>query len=138
LRTKTHAVEPVTLQVDSANPLAKVQAELVELRAEFEPGDDGTLTFTVRGATVAYDAKKQELVVNGHRAPAPLRGGKQRVTIFCDGTGLEVFAADGLTYVPMRFAPKAENLSLAIGVAGGSARMTSLQVHELRSAWQTR
>src|SRR5262249_14429203 len=122
LRTKTHTIEPVTLKADSANPLAKVKAELVELRADFEPSTESTLTFTIRGATIAYDSTKQELVVNGHRAPAPLRGGKQRLTIFCDRTGLEVFAADGLTYVPMPFAPKAENLSLAVGAAGGSAR----------------
>jgi sucrose-6-phosphate hydrolase SacC (GH32 family) len=138
LRKKTHTTQPVTLKADSANPLAGVKAELVELRAEFEPGAEGTLTFSVRGATIAYDATKQELAVNGHRAPAPLRGGKQRLTIFCDRTGLEVFAADGLTYVPMPFAPKAEDLSLAVGVAGGSARVTSLQVYELRSAWKTR
>ena len=76
--------------------------------------------------------------MNGHRAPAPLRGGKQALTIFCDRTGLEVFASGGLTYVPMPFAPKAGDLSLAVREAGGTARMTSLQVHELRSAWRTR
>ena len=38
------------------------------------PAKDGEVTFTLRGATVSYDAKKQEVVVNGHRAPAPLRG----------------------------------------------------------------
>jgi sucrose-6-phosphate hydrolase SacC (GH32 family) len=137
LRARTHTIEPITLRADSANPLAGVEAELVELRAEFEPGTSGTLAFTVRGATIAYDAKRQELAVNGHRAPAPLRGGKQRLTIFCDRTGLEVIAADGLTYVPMPFAPKAEDVLLAVGVAGGSARLTSLQVHTLRSAWKT-
>jgi sucrose-6-phosphate hydrolase SacC (GH32 family) len=138
LRTKTHTIGPVALKADSPNPLTRVTAELVELRAEFEPSTEGTLTFVVRGATISYDAKSQELGVNGHRAPAPLRGGKQRLTIFCDRTGLEVFAADGLTYVPMPFAPRAEDRSLAVGVAGGSARLTSLQVHELCSAWQTR
>ena len=94
------------------------------------------MTFTVRGATVSYDARKQELVVNGHRAPAPLADGKQRLTVFVDRTGLEVFAADGRTYVPMPFTPKADALGAAVTVTGGDVRATSLTAYELRSAWK--
>ena len=137
LRAKTHRFDAATLASDSANPLAAVKAELVELRAEFEPADASEVTFTVRGATIVYDAKMQELVVNGHRASAPLRGGKQRLTIFCDRTGLEVFASDGLTYVPMPFQPKADNLALALQTKGGSATVAALEVHELRPAWHS-
>jgi hypothetical protein len=79
----------------------------VEVNAEFEPGDAEEVVFTVRGATIRYDTKAHELLVNEHRAPAPLRGDRQRITIFCDRTGLEVFASDGLTYVPLPFQPKA-------------------------------
>ena len=135
LRAKTHDLEPMTLQPDSANPLLGIQAELIELHAEFEPGDASDMTFTVRGATIAYDSKKQELSVNGHRAPAPVRGGKQRLTIFCDRAQLEVFAADGLTYVPLPFQPKADDLALGVQVKAGSVKFTSLQVHELKSCW---
>ncbi len=82
LRAKTHGGVEVTVQPDGANPLAGVKAELIDLRAEFEPGTASEVAFTVRGATVVYDAAKQEIVVNKHRAPAPLRDGKVRVTIF--------------------------------------------------------
>lgn len=133
LRAKEHAVKPFTLTPDAANPLADVKAELIELRAEFEPAKDGEVTFTVRGATVVYDAKKQEAVVHGHRAPAPLTDGKQRLTIFCDRTGLEVFAADGRTFVPMPFTPKATDLGVSVK---GDAKFTALTVHELRAAWK--
>lgn len=63
-------------------------------------------------------------------------GGKQRLTIFCDRTGLEVFASDGLTYVPMPFIPKAEDRALAVEVKGGNAKLIALQIHEFRSAWR--
>ena len=135
LRAKTHHIDALTFAPGGANPLAAVRAELVELRAEFEPGDASEVAFTVRGATIVYDAKKAELTVNKHRASAPLRGGKQRLIIYCDRTGLEVFASDGLTYVPLPFQPKADDLSLAVEAKGGSAKFTGLQVHELRSAW---
>ena len=114
--------------------LAEIKAELVEVSAEFEPGD-AEITFTVRGATIRYDGRSHEIIVNNHRAPAPLRNGKQRITIFCDRTGLEVFASDGLTYVPMPFQPKADDLSLGLSVKGSTAKFTSLEVHELKSAW---
>lgn len=135
LRAKTHNIGSATLKVWSANPLASVKAELVEMRAEFEPSNESEVVITVRGATIAYDARTQELVVNGHRAPAPLRDGRQRLTIYCDRTGLEIFASDGLTYVPMPFIPNADDLALSVQVQGGSAKFNSLEVHELKSAW---
>jgi fructan beta-fructosidase len=136
LRAKSHRVAPMTLPPDGANPLADLKVELVELRAEFEPGDASEVGFQVRGARITYDARKQELVVNDHRAPAALRDGKMRLTVYCDRMGLEVFASDGLTYVPMPFIPKPEDLALSLRTKGGSARITSLQVHELRPAWR--
>ena len=136
LRGKTHKIAPLTLKPDAANPLAKVKTELVELRAEFEPGEAGEIVFSVRGASIVYDAKKQELAVNGHRAPAPLRDGKQRLAIYCDRTGLEVFASDGLTYVPMPFQPKTDDLALGVQVKAGSVKITNLEVYELKSVWK--
>ncbi|MCF7675135.1 MAG: glycoside hydrolase family 32 protein [Akkermansiaceae bacterium] len=138
LRAKSHKSGPFTLEAGGTNPLSKVNAELIELRAEFDPGDAEEVVFTVRGATVSYDARKQELNVNGLRAPAPLRDGRQRLTIFCDRTGLEVFASDGLTYVPVSFHPPAADLTLGLQAKGGTVKMNSLEVHELRSAWKPR
>ena len=136
LRAKSHDLGAATLKPGSANPLAGVKAELIELRAEFQPGDAGEVVFTVRGAQIVFDAKQQELVVNGHRAPAPLRDGRQHLTIFCDRMGLEVFASNGLTYVPMPFIPDATDLALGVQAKGGSAQFSLLEVHELKSAWE--
>jgi fructan beta-fructosidase len=136
LRIRSWSFAPATLNAESADPLANVKAELVELRAEFEPGEASEVLFNVRGATISFDAKKQELAVNDHRAPAPLRGGKQKLWIYCDRTALEVFASDGLTYVPMPFTPRADDLTVDVHIKGGSTRMTALEVHELKSAWR--
>ena len=111
-----------------ADALANFRAELVELRAEF----DSDVTFTVRGVTISYDAAKQEIGVNNHRAPAPLVDGKQRIIVYVDRTALEVFASDGLTYVPLPFTPKPDDQS--VSVTGGKVK--SLQVYKLKSCWQ--
>ena len=136
LRGKGHKLNDLTIKPGAANPLAEVKAELVEVNAEFTPGDAGEVAFTVRGANIVYDVKKQELVVNGHRAPAPMSGGKQSLRIYCDRTGLEVFASGGLTYVPMPFQPKPGDLNLTVSVKSGDVRFSTLQVHELRTAWE--
>jgi len=136
LRVRSWNFGPADIAPQSADPLAAVQAELVELRAEFEPGDASEVAFNVRGGTIVYDAKKQEISVNNHLAPAPLRGGKQRWCIYCDRTALEVFAGDGVTYVPMPFTPKADNLALGLHIKGGGVKFTVLEVHELKSAWR--
>ncbi|MEI8044583.1 MAG: glycoside hydrolase family 32 protein, partial [Verrucomicrobiota bacterium] len=136
LRAKSHRIGKITLKPESANPLAKFSAELVELRAEFEPAAESTVSFNVRGVVVSYDAAKQELTVNGHRAPAPLRGGRQRLALYCDRTGLEVFASDGLTYVPMPVNLDENNHSLQIGATGAAVKFDRLELHNLRSIWK--
>jgi len=136
LHAKTHIFDPMTLKPGDKNPLDAMNAELVEVRVEFEPGDASEVVFNIRDAMVIYAPKKQELSVAGHRAPAPLRDGKQRLTIYCDRTSLEVFASDGLTYMPMPFNTKPDNRKLFFETRGGAAKITALEVHELRSAWE--
>jgi|GEM_PF-122058 len=113
---------------DQSGALANFRGELIELRAEFGPVN---VTFTIRGAAISYDAAKQEIVVNNHRAPAPPVDGKQRLIVYVDRTALEVFASDGLSYIPMPFTPKPEDQSVA--VTGGKVR--SLEVYKLKSCW---
>ena len=135
LRTKTHGLDVKSLKPGDRNPLDAISAELVEVRAEIDPGEAKEVVFNIRDIMVEYDVKKQELSVAGHRAPAPLRDGKLRLIIYCDRTGAEVFASDGLCYVPMPFNTKPENKRLYFETRGGTATVNALEVHELRSAW---
>lgn len=135
LRTKSRQFGGRKLGPGEANPLADVQTELTELRLEIVPGAAREIVLGLRGATLAYDVAKQELTVNQHRAPAPLQDGRLRLTVFGDRTGLEVFASDGLCYVPMPFQPKESDRGLSLIARGGTAEVTTLDVHELRSIW---
>jgi len=135
LRTASHRIPTETLDPGDPNPFADVAAELVEIRADFEPGA-ADVVFTVRGVEVAWESKTEEIVVNGHRAPAPLREGRQRLVILADRTGLEVFASGGLTYVPMPVTLPADDRSVGVKAIGGPARFQTLEIHELGSAWR--
>ena len=138
LRTRSHRLGSVALAPGAANPLAALRGDLLEVRAVIEPGEAAAIDFHLRGVPLSYDVKRQELVVNQHRAPAPLHEGRLDLTVYCDRTGLEVFASRGLCYVPMPVQPKADDRSLAVQVQGAPVRFQNLEVHELRSAWKTR
>jgi fructan beta-fructosidase len=135
LRAGSQAVGPLTLREGEANPLAQIRGELLELRGEFEPGAASVVKLNVRGVAISFDAAKQELTVKGHRSPAPLRQGKQRLILYADRTALEVFASDGLTYVPMPLVLDAKNLTVQISVTGDPVKFSLLDAHNLRSIW---
>jgi fructan beta-fructosidase len=110
--------------------------ELLEIRAQLATGMSGELQINARGAVIAYNAEKQELAVNGHRAPAPARDGRQELVVFVDRTTIEVFASDGLTYLPLPFVPKSSDTSVSVSMTEGTMQVRKFEVHELRSAWQ--
>lgn len=135
LRAKTvHG--PTRLQAGGPIALGDITSDLLEVRAEFDVMADTEVRFDVRGVPVRYDAARQELTVNGHRAPAPLLNGKQRLTIYADRTAFEVFASDGLTYVPMPVIPKSDARSVELSVTGSPVSFSRLDVHELKSIWR--
>ena len=136
LRRTSHKLEPVTLTPGAANPMEGLKAELIELRTEFEPDPTTTVTFNVRGVPIVYDAASQTLSVNDVRAPAPLVNGRQRLSVYADRTGLEVFASEGRTYVPLPININPEVQTSTLSVEGGNVEIQSLELHELQSAWE--
>jgi fructan beta-fructosidase len=135
LRVKSHLSKTLSLAPGAPNPLAQVSGELLELRATFTPPANGEVKFMLRGVPVVYHAAKQELAVNGHRAPAPLRDGKIDLVVFTDRNAYEAIAADGLTYLPLPVRPKADALGVEVSVTGGPATFDQLEVHQLKSIW---
>ncbi|MGA2248269.1 MAG: DUF4980 domain-containing protein [Verrucomicrobiota bacterium] len=136
LRTGTDDFGSFTLPAGASRALSNGGGELLELRAEFEPGPDGEVDFNVRGLSVSYDAANGELVADGHRVSAPLRSGRQRLIVYVDRTASEVFASDGLTYVPLSFQPKTRDFGVSVQVKNGSPKFNALKVYQLKSMWE--
>ena len=134
LRRESHTL-PSGKLAPGDDPLSGLKVDLVEIRLEFEPGDAEEVAVNVRGIPVVFDARKREIVVHGHRAPAPSRGDLQRLAIYLDRTSIEVFADDGLAYVPIPAIAAKADRSLSLTARGGTARIKSLEVHELRTIW---
>jgi sucrose-6-phosphate hydrolase SacC (GH32 family) len=136
LRTKTYDFGRLTLKDNVANPLNGINIELAEIRLEIEPGKAKEFVLEIRGVPVSYNVASQELLVDGVKAPAPLQNGKLSVIIYADRTGLEIFANNGLLFMPVNINIPAENKSLLLTAKGGTAKVSNMKVYELKSAWE--
>jgi fructan beta-fructosidase len=137
LWTASHTIRPQPLS-PGENPLAAVKGELIDLAAELIPGDAAEVGFKLRGVTVSYDAKKQELSCEGNKAALRPVNGMIRLRLLVDRTSIDIFGNDGRLYMPVGVIVPRENRSLEVYARGGSARINVLEVHELTSAWNPR
>jgi len=135
LRLKSHHCGAFTVKPGDANPLADATGELLEVRADFEPGSNSEASFAVRGVPIIYDAGREQLTVNGLVTPAPLLNGRQKIIIYADRTSLEIFASDGLLYAPMPVILKPQNQSVEVSVHGGLVKFNNLDAYQLKSIW---
>jgi sucrose-6-phosphate hydrolase SacC (GH32 family) len=133
LHGKRHDWSDVTLAPGGDNPLSALTGERFDIEAEFEPGDARTFGLEVRGERVAYSAADHRLTALGS-APLELKDGVLRLRILVDRTSLETFANDGQVALSSCFLPPANNQSLRVFAEGGSVRIRSLRVTELKPA----
>ena len=87
----------------------------------------GRVTFTLRGLPITYDAEAQEFQIGEHRALGALREGRQRIRLYLDRTGLELFASDGLVYVPLPANLDPGKRGLAVESTGGPTRLHAVE-----------
>jgi len=116
------------------DPLAKLSGELLDVRGSFVLPEGGSLALTLRGVAITYDVAKQELTCAGRKAPLALMGGRLDLQVLVDRTSVEVYAGNGLVYMPLPEKPATDNRSLHL-TAGVGTRITTLEVATLRSAW---
>jgi fructan beta-fructosidase len=137
LRTKSYTIPPQPLN-PGENPLASLKGELLDLTAEIAPQDAAEVGFNLRGVKISYDTKKQELSCNGNKASLKLVDGHILLRMMVDRTSIDIFGNDGSLYMPMGVIVPQDNHSLEVYAKGGSAKINSMEVHELKSAWASR
>ncbi len=113
-------------------------AELLDLRLEIEPRDAAEIGIHVRGVPLTWNRDRGELACLDRAAPVRLSDGKLRLRVLVDRASLEIFAEDGLVYMPMGVVLKPEARGVRLSVRGGSARLAGGEAAALRSAWERR
>jgi fructan beta-fructosidase len=137
LRSESRSVKSQQLN-PGENPLADFRGELIELKAEFETGSALELGFKLRGVTVTYDVKKQELTCENQKGPLKSMDGKVRLHLMIDRTSIDIFGNDGLLYMSAGLIVPESNRSMEAFAKGGAALINSLEVDELKSIWNLR
>ncbi len=134
LRARSHIIKPQTL-APGENPLGGVKGELLDVTAEFTLGDATEIGFKLRGVPVTYDVKKRELSCGDKQALLEPEDGKIQLRILVDRTSIDIFGNHGRLYMPMGVIVPADNTSLEVFARGGDAKIDSLNVFELKPAW---
>lgn len=136
LRGKVYKLGNKTIKENGANPLKDINIELAEMHMEITPGKAKEVKLDVRGVAVVYDVVNQQLIVDGVKARAALQDGKLTLLVFADRTGLEIFANNGLVFMPININIEDNNRSLSLSAKGGPVKVSGLEVYELKSIWQ--
>ena len=118
------------------NPLADVKGELLRVTADFELGQAESVGFVVRGVPVRYDVAKRQLTCKNVSAPLELVDGRMRIEILVDRGSVEVFGNHGRVVLSVGGVLAADDHSIRTDVTGQGAKIQSLQVVELKSAWR--
>jgi sucrose-6-phosphate hydrolase SacC (GH32 family) len=84
---------------------------------------------------VTYSAEKKTLTCLGKEAPVEAANGRITLRILVDRTSIEVFANDGKVVMTSCFLPNSDNAGLELFFDGGSPKILSMAVYELKSAW---
>jgi fructan beta-fructosidase len=110
-------------------------AGLADITADIDLAAATGLRFTVHGEPVQYSCGDHRLSCLGHFATVVPINGHLRLRILVDRTSLEIYANDGQKSLTSCFLPDPANTSLQFAAEGGDAKIASLTVYALRSAW---
>jgi len=107
----------------------------LDIDAVIAPGTAESVGFLLRGATVKWDARTHKLDALGCQADlAPIRG-QLHLRLLLDRSSLEVFGGRGLVTLSTCFLPPPPDRDIRFFCQGGEARLISLKLRELESAW---
>ncbi len=139
LRDKPHSWKNLALK-PGENPLADLSGDLWDIQAEIEPGAAKEIGVKARGRSITYtireNASENTLSSANLSAQMGLKAGRLKVRILVDRTSAETFGNDGEVVIPTCFLPDDNNRSLELFATNGTAKVISLDVYPMRSAWR--
>jgi len=134
--------ETVTLDdrnlVPGKNPLEGLSGDLFDIQLEVEPYQATEFGLHMANFLMRYNVGDHTLSCDGATATLSPESGRIKLRALMDRTSIEVFGNDGRISLTSCYLRKNSVCpDLEIFVHGGNARVISLAVHELRSAWHS-
>ncbi|WP_022834807.1 glycoside hydrolase family 32 protein [Salisaeta longa] len=119
-------------------------AEEVGLKVRRGGTEETLVGVDVRGEQVFVDRSRSGVTdfsahfAGRHEGPLPITDGRVTLRVFVDWSSVEVFADEGYTVITDRIFPQPQHQGVAVYAEGGDARIVSMDVWTLRSAWAVR
>ncbi|KRF06902.1 fructan hydrolase [Paenibacillus sp. Soil766] len=138
------------------NPLSGATALKAEIIGEFEIGTATEFGFKVRKSSnqetvIGYDVLNEAMFLDRTNAgsvdfhsdfvakhTAPLKPEHKRIqlTIYVDGSNIELFGNDGSAVITDLIFPDHESQGLELYAVGGSVKVISLQINSMNGVWE--
>lgn len=137
IRTLWGAAERVSpCELDTRKlAIAGAKGNLYDIEMVLEPRGAAEVGLVVRGAAITFRTAGGTLSCLEHTAPVALENGRLRLRVLVDRTSVEVFAQGGRVSMTSCFLPRAKDTALTVFADGGRARLRSMTVRNLKSAW---
>ncbi|OAS21919.1 fructan hydrolase [Paenibacillus oryzisoli] len=140
------------------NPLSETTALKAEIIGEFEIGSATEFGFKVRKSSsqetvIGYDVVKEELFLDRtnhgssdfhrdfaakHTAPLKSENKRIQLTIYLDGSNIELFVNQGSIVITDLIFPDFESQGLELYALGGEVKVISLQINEITGIWESK
>ncbi len=118
------------------NPMvAPITGELLDVEADIAVGDASCVHLDLRGLRITYDIDNGLLKCDEFAAPYRPADGRIKIRVLIDQSMVEIFAGNGLVYMPIGILFKPENREISVVAEGGKSDC-NLVVHLLESAWK--
>ena len=156
LRDEHYRLQNQNIAGDSALLADLVAGDTLEIQAEFRLGSATEFGFKVRRGPseetlVGYDVNSKQMFVDRtrsgrvdfssdfpgrHTASRSPQNDKVSFHIFVDRCSVEVFGNDGQTVLTELIFPDPNSQGIQLYSRNGNAKLVSLDIWKLRSAWQ--
>jgi sucrose-6-phosphate hydrolase SacC (GH32 family) len=110
-------------------------SEALDVEVEFQIIDAQQVRIDLRGIEIVCDVQAKELRCLGKVAPVALDEKRLKLRAILDRTSLEIFADDGLVYMPLAVIPGADKELISIHAQGGTCNVPKAEVRQLPSIW---
>lgn len=134
LRNKEHSWNNQKLGMGD-NLLSDISGDLFDIFAEIDLGEATEVGFIISGKKIEYNVTQKQICCLGRTAHLEPLENKVRLQILVDRASIEIFGNDGQVSMSSCFLPDLENKNLGVYACGGEAKIVSMIVYELCSAW---
>jgi sucrose-6-phosphate hydrolase SacC (GH32 family) len=128
----------LTLTPGIPNPLADIKGDLFHIKAIIDPGTATDVGFNIRGQTIHYSDHRLFAIGDTAYEPNDHQPNDHQIAmeILVDRTSIETFIDGGRYSFTSCYLPTNDRAPLELFATGGSAKVNSLSVYPLKSAWK--